>query len=177
MPQPQATTDPTQPAGTDPTIELALHMFRQSLDHVRQMVHDVPEERLLDTPAGLRNHPLWTLAHLGVACDFLLQIMGQGPGPDAEQMKHFGPGSEPGAARPTGMTKATLLAQLQQAHERIEPAVRAGHRQRFPQPAPEHLRSFAPTLGHIGLYLLTAHEPYHTGQLAQWRRAAGLSRL
>lgn len=157
-------------------IDLILSQFAATLKDIREIVADIPEARMAEQPSGIRNHPIWTLGHLCTAAGFIVQLLGETPvAGHADDVARFGPGSKPVADRAAYPSKAELLAQLATLHEQATRVTRAKHADWFGRPSPESLRSFAPTIGQIVVYLLASHESYHLGQLAPWRRAAGLA--
>jgi hypothetical protein len=157
-----------------PILEVALDHFADSLKFISESIADVPEHRLAEQPAGVINHPAWTISHLVAAIEFTLTLLEeQTPLPAGVSYKAFGNGSKPLAHRKEYRSKPDLLAHLALAHDALARAARAKHATHFPRPTPDALRSFAPTIGHVVLYMLTAHDQYHLGQLMVWRRAAG----
>lgn len=160
-------------ANPTPTIDFTLGIFALTLRQVGEMVADIPESRLAEQPGGLVNHPAWTLAHLCTAAGAILKLLDEpcADFTDAEA-RAFGPGSTPIADLGEYESRATLLARLADRHARAEKAVRAKHAEYFDRPTPESLQKFAPTVGRLVMYLLSAHESYHLGQLSQWKRAA-----
>lgn len=162
-------------ATPDLNLDLILNIFSNTLQQVSAAVADIPDARLVEQPAGLVNHPAWTLSHLNTAAGFIIQLLGGTDSiPTPDEVKAFGPGSTPAADRALYRSKSDLLAQLSQRHALAEAIVRERHADAFPRETPPQLRNFAPTIGRIVVYLLATHESYHLGQLQQWRRAAGL---
>lgn len=156
-------------------IDLLLNQFDSTLKQVEKATADIDDLRCAEMPSGLVNHPAWTLAHLCTAAAFvplLLEVPGGGVTDD--EMRRFGPGSQPAADRGMYPPKTELLARLTRLHAVSAEATRSRHTDYFGRPAPEQFRVFAPTVGHLVFYLLAVHESYHLGQIAQWRRAAGL---
>ncbi len=161
----------------DFAVGLALDVFSNHLTWLKDAVADVPDERLAEQPDGVVNHPAWTFSHLNASLAFLLGLMDEpeGVSSDAEN-KQFGNGSIPVTDRVQYPSKSELLETLSHRHELVDSAVRVKHTDYFARSTPENLREFAPTVGHIAVYLLASHESYHLGQLMQWRRAAGFKK-
>lgn len=157
------------------TNEVLLKYYADSLAAIEKLLADVPDERLAEQPAGLRNHPAWTLTHLCVGNDFCLQSVAREPICPKEWFPLAGPGTMPTPDRAAYPSKDVLLATLRRQHELVTEGVRAAPPGHFDQPAPERVRSFAATLGHIVAYMLASHENYHLGQLLAWKRVAGLA--
>lgn len=156
-------------------LDLSLGLFADSLKWLIESVQDIPDARMAEQPQGNVNHPAWTLSHLNLTAGFLLQLLDETcPEFNPADGAKFGPGSKPVPDLSLHASKETLLRQLTQRHTLLDAAIRAKHATYFDRPSPENLRQFAPTLGRITIYLITAHENYHLGQLMQWHRAAGM---
>ncbi|QOV88937.1 DinB family protein [Humisphaera borealis] len=156
--------------------EVLLKYYGDSLAAIEKLMADVPDERLAEQPAGLRNHPAWTLMHLCVGNDFCLQSVARAPVCPPDWGALAAPGSQPKPERSAYPSKDTLLQTLQKQHVLVAEGVRAAPPGHFDLPAPERVRSFAATLGHIVAYMLAAHENNHLGQLQAWKRVAGLGK-
>lgn len=164
-------------AQTDPTIELVLQLYKDTLKQVREACWDIPDERLAEQFPGAVNHPAWTLSHLWLSSGFVLKLLGVDPTPaNPEEMARFGPGSKPVPDATQYEKRDPLLSRLEALHMQVDNAVRDRHATHFNQPSPEFLRQFSPTLGRIIIYLIAAHESYHLGQLMQWKKAAGIGK-
>ncbi len=169
------TSPSAKPTTGNGPLDISLELFSDSLKWVKDAVKDIPEARMTEQPAGVVNHPAWTLGHLNVSAGWLLTLLDeQCPDFDPAEGTKFGPGSKPVNDPKAHAPTATVLAQLTQRHALLDAAIRAKHATHFNRPAPEELQKFAPTLGAIAMYLITAHENYHLGQVMVWRRAAGL---
>jgi uncharacterized damage-inducible protein DinB len=135
---------------------------------------DLPDEFLALQPAGARNHPAWTLGHLLYVEAQGARTLGLSPDLPAGWKERFAPGSEPAPDRRGYPSKSELFERLGGLRIALLGAVEAM--------SPEDLERQAPptpvlgrcaTLGDVLLYLAW-HEGYHNGQLAVWRRAAGI---
>ena len=158
-----------------PMLDDVLSVYADSLIWIRQTVEDIPPELMTAQPGGMVNHPAWTLSHLSTTAAFLGGLLGENFGAVFPTEKPlYGNGSKPVADLGAYGSKEDLIVRLSDRHTWVEEAVRAKHASHFPRPTPEHLRAFAPTLGRLAVYVLTAHENYHLAQLVLWRRAAGL---
>jgi hypothetical protein len=149
-----------------------------TINDLRRLIEDVPDEMMTRQTAGIVNHPAWVIGHLTHSCE----AIGGEPGistwlPDEWQRK-FGTGSTPVAERDQYPLKDELLNALTDAQRRVveqlnlmgEPALSA------PLPDVRH-REIFPSLGHAVLHILTAHAALHVGQITVWRRAIGLPPL
>ncbi len=52
--------------------ELMLYLWNSNHHYAHQLLDAIPEEKMADQPAGLPNHPAWTLAHLSIAANYML---------------------------------------------------------------------------------------------------------
>ena len=72
-------------------------------------------------------------------------------------------------------SKDQLLAELSNQHARIAEAVKQASPESLAAESAEDFRKMFPTAGDIVMYLMSAHEGTHIGQLQTWKRAAGLT--
>ena len=72
-------------------------------------------------------------------------------------------------------SKEQLLAELSNQHARVAEAVKQAGSESFTAESEENFRKMFPTVGDIIMYLMSAHEGTHIGQLQTWKRAAGLT--
>jgi uncharacterized damage-inducible protein DinB len=156
------------------THDVLLDLYAGSLRFTEGAMADVPDARLAEQPGGLRNHPAWTLTHMCVANDFCLEAVGRKALCPPGWAKVAAPGTQPVADRAVYPPLTELLDTLRRQHAAVTEGVRAAPPGHFEQPAPEQVRKFAATLGHIVAYMLAAHEQYHLAQVLAWKRAAGL---
>ncbi|MEM1166501.1 MAG: DinB family protein [Planctomycetota bacterium] len=156
---------------------LALDLFAGCQYQVIEFIDPLPDDRLADQPAGIRNHPAWTLGHLSLGIDLGLTLLGA-PGvcPDATWGERMNFGTMPVADRSAYPSRDELLSTYAKGHEALTGAVREADASAFEAVMPvEDYRSFFPTIGHAIGYFLMCHEQQHLGQLVAWRRAAGLA--
>jgi hypothetical protein len=154
---------------------VALDLFEGYEGMLRGMVDPLPDERLAEQPHGVVNHPAWTVGHLAVGIDMVLELLGEPAAcPDGWADAHA-PGTVPTGDRSAFASKSVLLDAYTDAHRRLSGAMRRADPSALGAQMPvEAYRSFFPTVGHAAMYMLASHEPAHMGQLAVWRRAAGL---
>jgi len=145
------------------------------LKQITGFVPTIPDDRAAEMPAGIRNHPAWTLTHLCVASDFSLQATGEASKIPQEWFALTGPGSVPVLDRGVYPSLHEALATLTSLHEKVSAALAAKPMSFYDEPSPELLRAFLPTNGQLVTFMLCSHEPNHLGQLLAWRRAAGLA--
>jgi uncharacterized damage-inducible protein DinB len=88
----------------------------------------------------------------------------------------FKTGGTPSSDRSVFPGKDEILGVMAQQHARIAAAVSAADAAALAQPHPnEKSRGHFPTVGDYAVFLMTAHEMDHFGQIAAWRRAMGLA--
>lgn len=156
--------------------QILLDMFNGSLHQIKGVTADIPDDRCCDQPGGVRNHVLWTLAHLCVANDFALQLLGKERLTPPDWKGAAGNSTVPVTDPSRYPSKAESIAMLEKQTARITKAVAAAPESAFDEPMPEAYRAFFPTVAHGICYFLTEHPQNHLGQLLAWKRAAGLAR-
>ena len=70
--------------------------------------------------------------------------------------------------------KDQILGVLEAQHARVAQALSTVDPSVLATPAHEKRRAHFPTVGDFAIFLMTAHEMDHLGQIAAWRRAMGL---
>ena len=156
-------------------VQALLDLYAQTLQQLQNAVANIPDDRFAEQPHGVLNHPAWTVGHLAFAGDFIVTLLGgESAAGNQRQAELYGPGSKPQPNRALYAGKEELLAQLRLCHQRVIPIVNERLLTHYNNESPEFLRSFAPTIGPMIVYLLAAHEPYHVAQITPWRQAAGL---
>ncbi|MEL6328915.1 MAG: DinB family protein [Planctomycetota bacterium] len=149
--------------------------YRYTLDQALRLTRDVECADCAKLPHEAAKHPGWVLSHLAAGSSFAAQLLGVDSGVPEDWMKLYGPGSEPGADRGAYPKKDELVSVFKNVHEAVTPAFERAADDLLAAPLPmEEYREFWPTVGDGLFYLLATHEPYHLGQLAVWRRAAGM---
>ena len=130
---------------------------------------------MCEQPHGVVNHPAWSLGHLAVASGHLGQQLGLPSDLPAGWEDPFKTGGIPSPDKGRFPGKDDILRVLAEQHARVaqslsdvDPAVLA-------RPHPnEKRRAHFPTVGDFVIFLMTAHEMDHLGQIAAWRRAMGI---
>jgi hypothetical protein len=139
------------------------------------LVDDIPEARMTEQPGGgaVPNHPAWQIGHLACVADNFTGMFG-GEKTLGSWAGLYGQGSKPVADPSTYGTKAELLRTLDERRGALARALERFPDESFRQPNPNPmLAKPLPTLEHV-VQLLLMHEGTHLGQLAAWRRAAGM---
>jgi hypothetical protein len=154
-----------------------IHTYQFNLQHIEGLVKDLTDEQMVQQPAGLVNHPMWTLGHLASAAN-AVAVKGLGlestfPQEWEQAFKTGGVPSDAASAYPT--SKDEILAQLKSQHERVTDELKQTDAEIFSKEFPdENMRKYFPTIGDFLVYLMSAHEGTHIGQLQTWKRAMGL---
>lgn len=156
--------------------DTALHFFRGSQHQIEEFLGPIPDERMAEQPAGVRNHPAWTMAHLSGGISMALQLLGRDAVTPDAWTDLAGMGTIPTDDRSAYPSKDELLSTYRNAHESLSNAVAETSDETLETVMPiEAYRPFFPTIGHAVSYFLLCHEPTHLGQMQAWRRAAGLA--
>lgn len=153
-------------------------MFSMQRDMLKEFLEDVPADRWAEQPAGVRNHPAWTIGHLASSNNFLLTMLGKDPVeiiPDAQAK--YGNGSMPTSNPDDYPSKDELWAAYDKSFEAAASALAEATDEQMASKNPvEDVREFFPTVGFGVSYMTTAHQMDHLGQLRAWKRAAGLAK-
>lgn len=156
-------------------MKIALDMFNGYQGILTGMMEGLPCERLAEQPPGVVNHPAWTVGHLAVGIDMALELMGEATVCPAGWSEKHAPGNVPSDDRSMYAGKDELMERYNAAHAALVAAVGKADEAVYAAEMPvEAYREFFPTIGHAVMYMLMSHEPAHVGQVAVWRRAAGL---
>ena len=152
-----------------------LHSFAMNLHYANGLIKDIPESRYAEQPAGVPNHPAWVLGHLALSADFALFLLGEKPLCPESYKPLFDNGSKPTTDLSQYPSKTELLTKLTEAHAAVAAALTKAPDSLLAAPLPmEGMRKYFPTNADAIVFLLTAHEGTHLGQLSSWRRANGL---
>ena len=157
-------------------LELAFPVYDQDLIYAQKLVADLSEDQITKQPVAgqAMNHPALTIGHLAYTNNFAATLLGHPMECPAEWKELLGNSAKPQADRSLYPSKAVLLSALESAHSRLKAAIVSAKPEQLAEPAPERMRNRYPTVEHVLLFLLTAHEAVHLGQLSAWRRASGL---
>ena len=148
--------------------------YQFNLQHAKQLVKDLTGEQMVQQPGGLVNHPAWTLGHLASASNMLAKSFGLESTFPADWEEHFKTGGTPSADGAAFPSKDEILAELSTQHDRVAAVIKNADPELFEKESDEGLREHFPTIGDFAVYLMSAHEGTHIGQIAAWRRAMGL---
>ncbi len=156
-------------------LDHVTYVYEFDLGFAGRLVKDLSTEQMVAQPSGVINHPAWSLGHLVMAADRLGQLLGLESNAPEGWSETFKTGREPSGDPSAYPSKEAILGELQEQHARNAEAVKNVDASRLAEPNPhEATGKHFPTLGDIIVFLMTAHEMDHLGQIAAWRRAMGL---
>jgi hypothetical protein len=156
-------------------LQYVLHAHTLNLGYARRLVGDLSEDQMCAQPHGVVNHPAWSLGHLAVAADHLAKLLGLSSDLPAGWEDTFKTGGTPSPDKSLFPGRDELLRVIEQQHARIAQGVSDIDPTALARPHPnEKSRAHFPTVGDFTIFLMTAHEMDHLGQIAAWRRAMGL---
>ena len=155
------------------THMLAAYDLQLSL--ASKLVNDIPDDQMCAQPHGLVNHPTWSLGHLIMSAYGVGQMIGiESTAPDG-WAELFKTGGIPSGDRAGFPSKDELLAEFAKVHELWKAALPEVDAAVLDAKHPdENTRAYFPTVGAMVAFIMTSHEMDHLGQIAAWRRAAGL---
>jgi DinB superfamily len=155
-----------------------LRSYALTLEYLRRLIADVPDDQLTCQPGGVANHPAWVIGHLTYSCQAIGEELGLAPWLPADWASRFGTRSVPVETRATYPPKGELLAALADGQQRVEEGLVTLGEEGIRRPLPDvRYRTTFPTIGDAALHVLTAHAAVHVGQVSAWRRAAGFPAL
>jgi hypothetical protein len=156
-------------------LQHILHVHTLNLGITKRLVSDLSDDQMCAQPHGVVNHPAWSLGHLAVAADAAGKLLGLSSVLPAGWPETFRTGGIPSPDKRVFPGKDELLRVITEQHGRLARALSEADPAMLAQPHPnEKRRDHFPTVGDFVIFLMTAHEMDHLGQIAAWRRAMGL---
>ena len=156
-------------------LQYVLHVHALNLGFATRLVKDLSDDQMCAQPHGLVNHPAWSLGHLAVAANAAGVTLGLTSALPAGWEETFKTGGIPTADKAAFPGKDDILRVLAEQHARNAQALSNADPAALAVPHPnEKRRGHFPTVGDFAIFLMTAHEMDHLGQIAAWRRAMGL---
>jgi uncharacterized damage-inducible protein DinB len=157
--------------------DAVLQAANVNTNYAKQLVADIPDERMAEQPVPGMNHAAWVLGHLTFVADSMVRVFDQPFSMPKEWVELFNLSSKPEGDRSKYPSKAALLEAYDKAYARLAEAVKAATEEalarEFPNPK---LRTQLPTVGVAMVHILCSHHGVHLGQLSAWRRTLGLPR-
>jgi hypothetical protein len=140
-----------------------------------RLLNDLDDAQLAVPIASGGNPPAWILAHLALANDYALRMLGEPRVCPSEWHKRFGPGKSPKEDAGTLPSKAELLQKLEEGRQAVAAAVAKADPARMNEPQTVDFFKNTPieTNGDVVAHLMTTHLAGHLGQLSAWRRVQG----
>jgi hypothetical protein len=155
-------------------LQHVLHVYALNLGFANRLVKDLSDDQMCAQPHGVVNHPAWSLGHLAVAADHAGTVLGLRAELPAGWEHTFKTGGTPSPDKTLFPGKDEILRVLAEEHARVALALSTVDPAVLATPAHEKRRAHFPTVGDFAIFLMTAHEMDHLGQIAAWRRAMGL---
>ena len=156
-------------------VKSILHAYGLNLYVAETLVKDLTPEQWTTQPHGLINHPCWSIGHLVKSAHDLCGVIGvESTLPDGWEVT-FKAGTAPTPDPSANPTKDEVMNAHRAFHAKLSEAFPKIDQATLDQEHPdESTRQYFPTIGDMVVFLLTAHEMDHIGQVAAWRRAMGL---
>jgi hypothetical protein len=151
-----------------------LFLYDRNLRYAKSLVEDVDDSKMAIQPAPAMNHPAWTLGHLAVTGDVLLQMFGHTPACPADWKDNFGRESTPSSDRSRYPSKEKLIEALERTHASVKETLSHVDPRELDTPPPQRYVARFPTKRTLVIQMLTGHEQTHLGQLSAWRRIQGM---
>ena len=155
--------------------QILFDVFRFQRAYLSMLVDDIPDERMTQQPGGVSNHPAWQIGHLAGTLDNACAMMGGTKTLEESWGMRYGMGSKPTAERGAYPSRAELLKVLDDRRAAFTLLLERAPAERLNAPNPvARVVDRMPTVGHMVRFLMLSHESMHLGQLASWRKAAGM---
>ena len=143
--------------------------------YLLRLLADFDDAQLAIPIAPGGNPPAWILAHLAVANDYALRMLGESRLAPAQWHKRFARGQAPNEADGPVPSKAELLETLEEGRRKLAIAAPKADATRMNERQTVDIFQGTPieTVGDVVAHLLTTHLALHLGQLSAWRRTQG----
>ena len=157
-------------------VKSILHAYGLNLYLLETLVKELTPEQWTAQPHGLINHPCWSIGHLVKSAHDLCGMIGvESTLPDGWEIT-FKAGTPPSPDASANPTKDEVMNAHRALHTKLGEAFAGLDQATLDREYPdENTRKYFPTIGDMLVYMLTAHEMDHIGQIAAWRRGMGLS--
>lgn len=157
-----------------PQNELLADMLRRDVNFLQMTVSDMTDAELAQRPVPNANNALWQIGHLITAdANMVNACAGRTVVELPAGFKERYAKANAGENDPSKLgNKAELLALFERNRKTIADWVTTLSPAEMAKAAPENLRSFLPTVGHVAL-LLPGHLNMHIGQIQVLRRKLG----
>ena len=154
-----------------------LFSYRWGVDTFAKLVSDVADGDMARQPVEGINHPAWLLGHVGTYHKVIASLL-LGESFDNPWDSPCGKNSTPSADRSLYPSKEDLLKHHEATAALAYRAIEAAKPEAWARPMdhPTWGKQFA-TVAPAVVFLATAHQSLHLGQLSGWRRVMGLPRI
>jgi len=147
-----------------------LTIFESTLKFIEQSVADLSDQEMVEQPAGVPNHGMWTLGHIVYSCQGIAAELGAEPWLPSDWESVFGYGSTPSSNLSSYPKKSEMLTALADSAGRLRELLLGANESVLKRSLPDETM---PTMAHLLLQVVVGHTAFHAGQLAVWRRAIG----
>src|SRR5262249_26988315 len=155
--------------------QIILDQFNFQRRYLELLVDDIADDQMTTQPGGVVNHPAWHIGHLALVADRMAQKLGVPAALDGSWTGQFDQGTVRTAKRATYPSKAELLRALDDRRAALAQAYARAEQEVLSKPNPiARLIPTHPTLEHLIVFGMSVHEGTHLGQIATWRKAAGM---
>jgi hypothetical protein len=147
--------------------------------YLSRLLQDLDDAQLDVPVASAGDPPAWILAHLVVANDYALRLLGAPRIASAEWHKRFGRGVSPKDDQSPLPSKTELVQKLEEGRQLLVATAVKAEPDRMEEPNKVDFFKDTPvtTVGDVVGHLLTTHLAVHIGQLSAWRRMLGRPHL
>ncbi|HWE96460.1 MAG TPA: DinB family protein [Tepidisphaeraceae bacterium] len=154
--------------------ELSAELLKGNLEMLKGTLADFSDADMLARPCPGANHPAWQVGHLIGSEVSMLNALKPGSAPELpagflDRFKKETAGNDDASFFPK---KAELLDALSKVRAATITLAQGLTPADMDQPAPEKMRSWAPTVAHL-LAMIPAHTMMHVGQFQVCRRKLG----
>ena len=162
---------------SDIRLQLAREQVIFARDYTQTMIQDIPEEDWFRVPLAFPTHIAWQIGHVAMAEYGLTLLRIRGREPDDEQLipkdflRRFKKGSTPSPQAGDYPSASAIRATLDAVHAAALEAMAGYQETELEEPLPAPTAVYANKLG--SLFMCSAHEMLHAGQIGVLRRALG----
>jgi hypothetical protein len=156
-----------------------IELFNFQRRYIELLAADIPDSRMTEMPGNVGTHPAWQLGHLADCVDGAIALVGGDARFDDAWKKKFAKGSAVLPDRGAYPSKAELFEALDERRAVLNSLLAGITDEVLSAPltggGPDSPAApFFDTVEQFLTFLLLSHESMHCGQLAVWRKAAGM---
>lgn len=154
--------------------------LQRGLWYANSLAEDIPADKFTAMPHPNMNHPAWCYGHLAIYPDRMLTLLGY-PQLAQENQKYrelFADGTDCLDDHALYPAKNEILTTFNDRHKALVTILPEVDNAVMDQPVLiESYKDKFPTIGHMFIFIMSAHFMSHLGQISAWRRAIGLGRV